>query len=554
MMNRLVERDYYMAFLLLVMTVGAYYVFSRLFIQDDAYISFVYARHFAEGQGLVWYPGSQEYGFTNFLYTLIIGILMAVGFNPEIAAYCLTVPAFFFSLYLTFRLTCLIHHDKPQLDRHVMALFATLALAVNYSFTAFASGGLETMLVTALALWIFYQMVGICLYKQTLRPLQLSVPAAVALLVRLDSAVLLLPSALLMLDYWTRRQLPQFHSSRHFWRSVLRLSVLPLFAVGSLLMGAWLYYGTALPNTYYVKFPQESENFVRSGLIYLGYYARYQLYVPFILLAVIFYLRFAGLGARRNFSFLLAPVILWLCYVSYVGGDFMEFRMIVPILPYFYLYVVTQLSGVVLTFHRQQFLLIFFVATFGSNLYHDRIFSVTPMNFSVRNLDRLLEYPDFNWKQAGDVLHRLLYTGTPDDPVISTKAAGAIPYFSRLQTVDQYGLNDYWVARYGQTVDHIKITGHRRLATLSYLRQRGVNLVLDHPQFLCEGRSELYRQLNRQSMLRHLPMLLFPTSPNCYLVTYYLTPHPLIVQLLSEKKIFELNHLGKVFFSDEPNS
>lgn len=553
MIRRLFENNYYGLFLLISLGVGCFYAFGHRFIQDDAYISFVYARNLAEGNGLVWYPGSKEYGFTNFLHTLLVGLMMAIGIGPETATFMLTWPSFVVALYLTFRLTCILHPDKSPRDRHLMAMVATLALGMNYSFTAFASGGLETMVVTMLALWVFYQMVCICLLKRAVNPLAVSLPAALVLLFRLDSVILLLPSALLMLDFWTRHQLPQFKTPQEFWLTLLRLAMLPLLTVVALLSFTSLYYGSALPNTFYVKIPHEGENFVRAGLMYLGYYAKYQAYVPLLLIVTLFYLRFAGMGSRRNFSFLLAPVILWLCYVVYVGGDFMEFRMVVPVLPYFYIYTVTQFAGVNFSYHRKQFMLILLLATYGSNLYHDRVFSITPMNFSVRNLNRLLEAPDFNWKQAGQVLHDLLYTGQSDEPVIASKAAGAIPYFSRLRVVDQYGLNDRWIARYGQTVDNIKITGHRRLATLSYLRQRGVNLVLDHPQFLCEGSSKLYRQLNRQSLLKHLPMLLFPTSPSCYLVTYYLTPHPAIVQLLNQKRIFELNHLNGVLFTDEPN-
>jgi hypothetical protein len=42
------------------------------FIQDDAFISFRYAFHSAQGQGLVWNLGELVEGYTNFLWVLIL--------------------------------------------------------------------------------------------------------------------------------------------------------------------------------------------------------------------------------------------------------------------------------------------------------------------------------------------------------------------------------------------------------------------------------------------------------------------------------------------------
>ena len=42
---------------------------------DDAYISFRYARHLADGHGLVWNVGERVEGYTNFLWTLLLGLL-----------------------------------------------------------------------------------------------------------------------------------------------------------------------------------------------------------------------------------------------------------------------------------------------------------------------------------------------------------------------------------------------------------------------------------------------------------------------------------------------
>src|SRR5256885_17266050 len=53
------------------------------FVTDDAYISFVYSRNFAEHGELAFNLGTPVEGYTNFLWTLVLGLLAIVGVPPE---------------------------------------------------------------------------------------------------------------------------------------------------------------------------------------------------------------------------------------------------------------------------------------------------------------------------------------------------------------------------------------------------------------------------------------------------------------------------------------
>ena len=53
------------------------------FVTDDAYISFVYSRNFAEHGELVFNLGDSVEGYTNFLWTVLLGLGMLVGIPPE---------------------------------------------------------------------------------------------------------------------------------------------------------------------------------------------------------------------------------------------------------------------------------------------------------------------------------------------------------------------------------------------------------------------------------------------------------------------------------------
>ena len=52
------------------------------FIQDDAFISFQYARNLVEGHGLTFNPGERVEGYTNFLWTLLISAGIGLGVDP----------------------------------------------------------------------------------------------------------------------------------------------------------------------------------------------------------------------------------------------------------------------------------------------------------------------------------------------------------------------------------------------------------------------------------------------------------------------------------------
>src|SRR6266550_3321989 len=58
----------------------------RAFTVDDAYISYRYARNFARGLGLVYNPGERIEGYTNFLWTLLIGFGFKLHLDPEAVA------------------------------------------------------------------------------------------------------------------------------------------------------------------------------------------------------------------------------------------------------------------------------------------------------------------------------------------------------------------------------------------------------------------------------------------------------------------------------------
>jgi arabinofuranosyltransferase len=63
--------------------------FDRRWVSDDAFISFRYGRHLAEGEGLVWNPGEYVEGYTNLLWTLVLAVIEKLEADPVLASQAL---------------------------------------------------------------------------------------------------------------------------------------------------------------------------------------------------------------------------------------------------------------------------------------------------------------------------------------------------------------------------------------------------------------------------------------------------------------------------------
>src|SRR5215470_1252289 len=115
------------------------------FVTDDAYISFVYSRNFAEHGQLAFNVGSPVEGYTNFLWTVVLGALMVIGIPPEISSRVLGTACALATLYVVFRAV-----ERALGRQSTWATVPALLLACSSGFACWTSGGLETQLFTLL--------------------------------------------------------------------------------------------------------------------------------------------------------------------------------------------------------------------------------------------------------------------------------------------------------------------------------------------------------------------------------------------------------------------
>jgi hypothetical protein len=107
---------------------------------------------------------------------------------------------------------------------------------------------------------------------------------------------------------------------------------------------------------------------------------------------------------------------------------------------------------------------------------------------SISQLNSHIVDENQNWRGIGIALGKYLSNST--NPVtIAVTAAGAIPYYSNLPTVDMLGINDKWIAKNGVKIG--SLPGHARIAPLAYLQMQKVNLIIGHPKIVpIQGRRD----------------------------------------------------------------
>ena len=285
-------------------------------LNEDAFISFRYARNLLEGHGLVFNPGERVEGYTNFLWTLeLAGIWGLFGIRPEHAAPWLSV------FYTAATIAALLWWAARLPGLRCRGLAGWMALGLVCSSGTFAvwtsAGGLETRQFT---FFVVAAVVGLSLHRNRRRGL-------LAASISLALAELTRPEGLLIagccIGWFMAQRAIDAGRLRWEWRELACL-IGPFAAVViAHFLFRYGYYGEWLPNTYYAKFVRPWWD---AGV---RYYAAAGLETGLYLLLP---LAAAGLWARwraaRDGSYGLALLVIALhaVHIMRVGGDNFEWR------------------------------------------------------------------------------------------------------------------------------------------------------------------------------------------------------------------------------------
>ena len=309
------------------------------FVTDDAYISFVYSRNFAEHGELAFNLGDPVEGYTNFSWTVVIGALMAVGVPPELSSRLLGLLCALGTLVLVFRII-----ERALGRKTPWAVVPALLLAASSGFACWTSGGLETQLFTLLVTAAIHAVVAATEHPRALRRAgwllalaAMTRPEGPLIAAMLGLAHVVQVVVVLVADRKVAKPGPRrFPFTEECLAAAWFLGLwAPWFA------WRWWYYGYPFPNTYYVKAagnwadPKMASEMVSHGLYYVWVWLR-QTHVLYVLPIAGVGLVSAMLKPRSpRFVLGLACTLLAMFYVPYaisVGGDFMGLhRFIMPL-------------------------------------------------------------------------------------------------------------------------------------------------------------------------------------------------------------------------------
>jgi arabinofuranosyltransferase len=281
--------------------------FSRVWVADDAYITFRHITQFLAGNGLTYNTIERVEGFTHPLWALLLCLFGGLGAPVPGAAVTLDL------LCAAILLGLMVSAER---DRGPLGV----AMLVSCSgFVDFATSGLETPM-TLLLVYIAYRTTPVLG-----RPIRAGMSLGLAYLCHPDVAVLALGPFLLAVAEARERGLAQ--SRADLTRFVVALASAPvLWHVFRL-----LYYRDIFPNTYYAK---NGGSYWSQGAAYIVDFATY---APLSAAGVLLVAGLAfrdlsrgtGLDRWRRPAYLLA-IGLHIAAITRVGGDFMGFRLLLP--------------------------------------------------------------------------------------------------------------------------------------------------------------------------------------------------------------------------------
>ena len=446
--------------------------------QDDAYISFRYAENLVAGNGLVYNVGERVEGYTNLLWTLLIAAAIKVGIAAPVAGRWFGVAASLAAIVLT-------AHLGRRYANEYMGLVAAAMLAANGDFLLEAAQGLETslfvFLVTAAA-WRASEE-----YVDPARKPWSAVLIILTFLTRPDGVLVFLAA------------LPFYVATARANRGRFALWV-GAIAVAAVAYEGWrlAYYGAVLPNTFYAKVAGRKGELLYGLKYTVGFFMKFS--PVFLLLPLV---------AKPRKVFRLWAVLfgVLLIYVIAVGGDMKpSVRFFQPIIPLALVAVAATVYDLVTSLRglRRWALAALAVALVATSLLQF---------FSGFMYAAQYRYPHKLHVAAG----KWLAENASPEASLATTAAGIIPYYSGLRTIDMLGLTDPYIARHGKRTP--TLPGHE-LAATDYVLDKKPDYILVYDLTFASGPVSLEDAVQNATWPAAYEMATSPRFRREYVISY----------------------------------
>ena len=415
---------------------------------DDAMISMRYAKHLAQGHGLVWNIGEPPVeGFTNFGWTLYMAFLHLFPFTASKISLMVMLTAMMIllaNIMVVFKIT-----ETLTPEYNYAPAFSALITAFYFPLVFWSLRGMEvgllTLLVNLALLLVISHLPSHSYHSGTLRRavpgknknLLVGIILALAILIRVDAII----SAALIVFYLLIKN--------------KRDAIVPMITIIITTLAIFyfqkIYFGDFLPTTYYQKVTGFSSfERVKHGVLVFNQFATRDTLLLFLFsLASLFFYR---LQRNREAQLLLGIFVAQCIYSIYVGGDYAE-----PETNAANRFITQGMPALIILFSwmTNRILSDLKIALPRSTLSNPKVNPAVPLaliiliivsgepwiNYAIDNAPLLKA--DIRRVKLG----LLIAENTSPEAVIAVHAAGQIPYFSDRTTIDLLGLNDPDVAK-----------------------------------------------------------------------------------------------------------
>ncbi len=477
--------------ILLFLGYAAYFYRGAYSIFDDSFITFRYADNLAHGQGLVFNPGERVEGYTTFLWAVLMAGSIRLGWDVVAVSQILGTIAGVGILWLTFRLGN--RHRQPM-----AGALAAVMLAGTAGFARYAVSGFEMLLFSCLIL------LGATLYLNAVeRGGQFGwagVIFGLAAMTRPEGALVFGLVSLHFLMVLRRQNRTDARTKiAQFGMWALSFGVL----YGTYFLWRWHFYGYLLPNTFYVKAGGFGLALLRRGVAYLFLMAvAGNPQIPILLLASLGWKKAAA--EKTLFISIIAGYAIYLVVVG--GDDYKNFgiRFLLPLLPLIYLsgtFGLAEKFSAISAAARPKIAVIFIsslIIIFGLWAAPERNAYQTVINWHWVDLAQWLEN-----------------NARPTD-TLAVDAAGTLPFYTGLRTIDMFGLNDTHIAHLSTGIGD-GTAGHEKSDPAYVLAQQPTYItswVDAAGKPITAGLPTVAAEFSRHYRLRAVVLMHTPSDPN----------------------------------------
>jgi arabinofuranosyltransferase len=425
-------------------------------VVDDAYISLRYAMRFLHGQGLTWSDGEAVEGYSNLLWVLSCAALGGLGLDLVDATRVLGL----LSGILT--MAAFLYAFPPRnWAGSLPSLASTLFIALAGPIAIWSIAGLEACMVAALLAW------GLVLLQPLLDGAEAGprtvllpgIPLALLCLTRPDTPLLVLTICAFLLV--------QAKSLRDGLIAAFGVGALPALATLGQTAFRLTYYGDWLPNTARAKVAFTDRR-LQTGMQCVSD-AWLSSYALWILAAVALYVAWRDRTRRSRILLATTLLLVWTGYTAAITCWKFGYRMLIPwfvLLPYLVAEALDWTNGQGRKVRMAAWGgVLAALLAFGWTQHHDR---------NIAHGRVLGRAHGGKGATIGTALRRAF---TQQDPLVAVDAAGAIPYYSQLRSLDMLGLNDAHIARRRTAQFGKGLQGHE-LGDGNYVLEREPDIVI----------------------------------------------------------------------------